>query len=118
MKYKNFKEFKEWFLNETINIPNRRVLDSIVINLGIFGPKKNIIPDDITFDIKGEYSNKIITNVYKEAIEDDQHTIEVYLEKLKAGDYKDYETIIGCVIGFVINIYSNYFILEVAGTDN
>ncbi len=114
MKFKNFEEFKEWFENVTRDIEANRVLNDVVLNLEVFGPKKNIV-DNVEFIIKGDYSNDIIRSVYENAVNNDQKMIEIYIEKLKTGSYKDYEVTVGCLIGFITCIYNNYFILEVAG---
>ena len=113
MKNRNFKEFKAWFEKEIADIPNNKVLYDIIINLEVFGPKKHIV-DEVEFSIKSKYSINIIKDVYSKAIENDQKLIEIYIDKLKTGSYKDYEIAVGCLIGFVNCIYSNYFILEVA----
>ena len=113
MKYKNFEEFKSWFQDEVVGINDNKVLHDIVINLDVFGPKKNIV-DNVEFIIKGDYSNDIIRSVYENAVNNDQKMIEIYIEKIKTGNFKDYEITVGCLIGFVTCIYSNYFILEVA----
>lgn len=113
MKFKNFEEFKEWFENVTRDLEANRILNDVVINLDVFGPKKNIV-DDVEFSIKGNYTNDIIKSVYENAVDHDQKLIEVYIEKLKTGSYKDYKVTIGCLIGFITCIYNNYFILEVA----
>ena len=114
MKNINFKEFKEWFEKEIADIPNNKVLYDIVINLEVFGLKKHIV-DNVEFSIKGKYSIDVIKSVYEKAVENDQKLIEIYIDKLKTGSYKDYEIAVGCLVGFVNCIYSNYFILEVAG---
>lgn len=113
MRFKNFEEFKEWFQEEIIVINNNKVLHDVVVNLDVFGPKKNIV-DDVEFTIKGKYSNEIIRDVYERAVENDQKMIEIYIEKIRTGNFADYDIAIGCLIGFLTCIYNNYFILEVA----
>lgn len=113
MKFKNFEEFKNWFQEAIIVINDNKVLHDVVVNLDVFGPKKNIV-DNVEFIIKGDYSNDIIRSVYENAVNNDQKMIEIYIEKIKTGNFADYDIAIGCLIGFVTCIYSNYFILEVA----
>lgn len=113
MRFENFEEFREWFQEEIMVINDNKVLHDVVVNLDVFGPKKNIV-DNVEFIIKGDYSNDIIKSVYENAVNNDQKLIELYIEKLKTGSYKDYEITLGCLIGFINCIYSNYFILEVA----
>lgn len=74
----NFEEFKEWFGNEIVGINDNKVLHDVVINLDIFGPKKNIV-DNVEFIIKGDYSNDIIRSVYENAVNNDQKMIEIYI---------------------------------------
>lgn len=113
MKFENFEGFKNWFQEAIIVISNNKVLHDVVVNLDVFGPKKNIV-DDVEFTIKGKYSNEIIRDVYERAVENDQKMIEIYIEKIRTGNFADYDIAIGCLIGFLTCIYNNYFILEVA----
>lgn len=113
MRFENFEGFKNWFQEAIIVINDNKVLHDVVVNLDVFGPKKNIV-DDVEFTIKGKYSNEIIRDVYERAVENDQKMIEIYIEKIKTGNFADYDIAIGCLIGFLTCIYNNYFILEVA----
>lgn len=113
MRFENFEGFKNWFQEAIIVINDNKVLHDVVVNLDVFGPKKNIV-DDVEFTIKGKYSNEIIRDVYERAVENDQKMIELYIEKIKTGNFADYDIAIGCLIGFLTCIYNNYFILEVA----
>lgn len=117
MKNKNFEEFKNWFENEIADIPNNKVLYDIVVNLDVFGPKKTIV-SDVEFIIKSDYDSNIIKTVYENAVNHDQQMIEIYINKIRTGNYTDREITFGCLIGFVTCIYSNYFILEVAAGNN
>ena len=114
MRFKNFEEFKDWFQYEITGINDNKVLHDVVTNLDVFGPKKNIV-DDVEFTIKGKYSNEIIRDVYGRAVENDQKMIEIYINKIKTGNFTDYDITMGRLIGFLTCIYNNYFILEVAG---
>lgn len=113
MRFENFEGFKNWFQEAIIVINDNKVLHDVVVNLDVFGPKKNIV-DDVEFTIKGKYSNEIIRDVYERAVENDQKMIEIYIEKIRTGNFTDYDIAIGCLIGFLTCIYNNYFILEVA----
>lgn len=113
MRFENFEGFKNWFQEAIIVINDNKVLHDVVVNLDVFGPKKNIV-DDVEFTIKGKYSNEIIRDVYERAVENDQKMIEIYIEKIRTGNFADYDIAIGCLIGFLTCIYNNYFILEVA----
>lgn len=107
------KGFKNWFQEAIIVINDNKILHDVVVNLDVFGPKKNIV-DDVEFTIKGKYSNEIIRDVYERAVENNQTMIEICIEKIKTGNFADYDIAIGCLIGFLTCIYNNYFILEVA----
>ena len=113
MRFKNFEEFKEWFQEAIIVINDNKVLHDVVTNLDVFGPKKSIV-EDVEFTIKGKYSNEIIRDVYEKAVDNDLKMIEIYINKIKTGNFSDYDIAMGCLIGFLTCIYNNYFILEVA----
>lgn len=113
MRFENFEGFKNWFQEAIIVINDNKILHDVVVNLDVFGPKKNIV-DDVEFTIKGKYSNEIIRDVYERAVENNQTMIEICIEKIKTGNFADYDIAIGCLIGFLTCIYNNYFILEVA----
>lgn len=113
MRYNNFEEFKNWFQDEIAGINNNKVLHDVVVNLDVFGPKKSIV-EDVEFSIKGKYSNDIIRDVYEKAVDNDLKMIEIYINKIKTGNFTDYDITMGCLIGFVTCIYNNYFVLEVA----
>ena len=113
MRYNNFEEFKNWFQDEIAGINNNKVLHDVVVNLDVFGPKKSIV-EDVEFTIKGKYSNEIIRDVYEKAVDNDLKMIEIYINKIKTGNFSDYDIAMGYLIGFLTCIYNNYFILEVA----